>query len=78
MVSTSFYENQAFENFASTCFCKWPLKISILLISAQRKKNKKKTVESMEIQIMILSRSTKRQEGHNEKTVVIDWFQKKA
>ena len=71
-MSTYFYENKVFENFASAYFCKWFLKISILLISAQRKKNKKKTVESREIQIMILSRSTKRQAGHNEKTVVID------
>ena len=38
----------------------------------QRKKNKKKTVESREIRLMFLSRSTERQVGHDGKSVVID------
>ena len=43
----------------------------------QRKKNKKKTVESRDIR-PFLSRSRERQVGHDGKTIVIDWFWKKA
>ena len=38
----------------------------------QRKKNKKKTVESTDVWRMFLSRSTERQAGHDGKTFVID------
>ena len=38
----------------------------------QRKKNEKETVESGDIQLMFLSRSTERQAGHDGETVVID------
>ena len=43
-------------------------------ISASRKKNEKKTVESRDIRLIFLSRSTERQAGHNGKTVAIDLF----
>ena len=43
----------------------------------QGKKNKEKAVESRDIQLMFLSRSTERQVGHDGKTVAIDWFWKK-
>ena len=40
----------------------------------QGKKNKEDTVESRDIRLMFLLRSTERQAGHDGKTVVIDSF----
>ena len=42
------------------------------LFQTQRKKNKKKKVELRDIRLMFLSRSTKRQAGHEWKVIVID------
>ena len=55
-------------------FCKYLFLQMAREISASRKKNKKKTVESRDIWLIFLSRSTERQAGHNGKTVAIDLF----
>ena len=53
-------------------------KFRVYKFQRQRKKNKKRTVESRDIQLMFLSRSTERKAGHDGKTVVIVWFWKKV
>ena len=44
-------------------------KFRVFKFQPQRKKNKKKTVESRDIRLMFLLRSTERQAGHDQKTV---------
>ena len=63
--------------FGSTYFCEWQVFENFELINFNPKEKIKKTVESRDIRLMLLSRSTKRQAGHDGKTVN-DWFQKKA
>ena len=53
-------------------------KFRVYKFQCQRKKNKKKTIESRDIQLMFLSRTTERKAGHDGKTVVIVWFWKKV
>ena len=69
-------EWQIFENFASTYLCEWQVfeNFEFINFSPKEKKNKKKIVESRDIWLMFLARSTERQAGHDGKTVVIDWF----
>ena len=65
-----------FENFASTYFCEWHVfeNFEFINFSPPKKKNKKKTVESRDIRLMFLSKSTERQAGHDGKTVAIGRF----
>ena len=56
------YNFKKFINFVYT--------LSVLIFTC----NKKDTVESRDIRLIFLSRSTERQAGHDGKTVVIDSF----
>ena len=72
--STYLGEWEIFENFASTYLCEWQVfeNFEFTNFSPKEKKNKKKAVESRDIRLMFLSRSTERQAGHDGKTVAID------
>ena len=73
-------EWQIFENFVITYLCEWQVfeNFEFISFSPKEKRITKKTVESRDIRLMFLSRSTERQAGHDGKTVVIDWFLKKS
>ena len=72
--STYFCKWQVFKNFVSTYFLPvasfW--KFWVCKFYPPPKKNKKKTVESRDIWLTCLSRSTGRQAGHNGKTRVTE------
>ena len=60
--------------FASTYF--WRMasfgKCRVYKFQPQRKRNKKKTVESRDVRLIFLSRSTEREAGHDGTTFFID------
>ena len=60
-----FLQMEIFENFKFINF-------------SPKEKRIRKRLESRDIRLIFLSRSTERQAGHNGRTVAIDWFQKKA
>ena len=74
VIEKHLHSTQRWRNHGNISFYnEWAIEIN-RTTSAQRKKNKKKTVESRDISLMFVSRSTERQAGLDGKTAVIDRF----
>ena len=59
--------------FASTYFCEWQVfeNFEFINFTPPKKKNKKKTVESWDMRLMFLWRETEKQEGHDERLLLL-------